>query len=207
MVDAELAHKAASFLKQAEMPIQPKVQVAANAFIEYSFRGNLPQNIRAQEGRVLSRWGDAGWGRNVANSKHSNHFGDDLVNALADMIKRWQPNPIPTWVCCVPSRKHPNLVPDFAARLAKVLELPIANVVRKVRENAPQKLQQNRFYQCHNLDGAFSIEKPVPNGPVFLIDDIIDSGWTLTVIAALLQQNGSGPVFPVSLASTSVSDT
>lgn len=207
LVDAELAHQAASFLKQAEMPIQPKAQVAANAFVEYGFRGNLPQNIRAQEGKVLSRWGDAGWGKNVADSKHSNHFGDDLVNALADMIKRWQPSPIPTWICCVPSRNHPNLVPDFAAKLAKVLGLPIVNIVKKVKENDPQKLQQNRFYQCHNLDGAFSIEQPVPNGPVFLIDDIIDSGWTLTVIAALLQQNGSGPVFPVALASTSVSDS
>lgn len=205
--DAELAHRAASFLKQAEIPIQPKVQVAANAFIKYGFKGNLPQNIRAQEGRVLSRWGDAGWGKIVADNKHANHFGDDLVNAMSDMIKRWQPNPLPTWICCVPSRNHPNLVPDFAIRLSQVLGLPFINIVNKVRENEPQKLQQNRFHQCHNLDGAFSIEQPVPNGPVLLIDDIVDSGWTLTVIAALLQQNGSGPVFPLALASTSVSDS
>ena len=205
--DAELAHRAASFLKQAEIPIQPKVQVAANAFIKYGFKGNLPQNIRAQEGRVLSRWGDAGWGKIVADNKHANHFGDDLVNAMSDMIKRWQPNPLPTWICCVPSRNHPNLVPDFAIRLSQVLGLPFINIVNKVRGNEPQKLQQNRFHQCHNLDGAFSIEQPVPNGPVLLIDDIVDSGWTLTVIAALLQQNGSGPVFPLALASTSVSDS
>lgn len=207
LIDAELAHRAASFLKQAEISITPKVQVATKAFIEYGFRGNLPENIRAQEGKVLSRWGDAGWGKTVADSKHSKHFGDDLVNAMAEMIKRWQPKPMPTWVCCVPSRNHPNLVPDFAARLAKVLGLPIVNVVKKIKDNDPQKLQQNRFYQCHNLDGAFSIEQSVPDGPVFLIDDIIDSGWTLTVIAALLQQKGSGPVFPVALASTSVSDS
>jgi ATP-dependent DNA helicase RecQ len=56
------------------------------------------------------------------------------------------------------------------------------------------------------LDGAFAIHQPVPNGAVLLVDDIVDSGWTLTVIAALLQQTGSGKVFPVALTSTSVKD-
>lgn len=207
-IDAPLAHYAASFLRQAEMPIQPKAQVAANAFVEYGFRGNLPQNLRAQEGRVLSRWGDAGWGRMVAQHKHANHFGDELVEAMAEMIQqRWQPDPAPAWVCCVPSRNHPELVPDFARRLAARLALPFVDVVAKVRDNQPQKGQQNRFYQCRNLDGAFAINKPVPFGAVLLIDDIVDSGWTLTVLAALLQQAGSGAVFPVALASSSVSDS
>ena len=203
-----LAHRAASFLKQAEMPIQPKAQVAANAFVEYGFRGNLPQNLRAREGRVLSRWGDAGWGGMVAKHKHANHFGDELVEAMAEMIQqRWQPAPAPTWVCCVPSRNHPELVPDFARRLAARLALPFVDAVAKVRDNQPQKGQQNRFHQCRNLDGVFTINLPVPSGAVLLIDDIVDSGWTLTVLAALLQQAGSGAVFPVALASSSVSDS
>ncbi len=33
-----------------------------------------------------------------------------------------------------------------------------------------------------------------------LIDDIVDSRWTLTEVAALLRQNGSGPVHPMLLA-------
>jgi len=46
----------------------------------------------------------------------------------------------------------------------------------------------------------------VPSGPVLLVDDVVDSGWTLTVVAALLRQAGSGPVWPVALATTSVGD-
>lgn len=38
------------------------------------------------------------------------------------------------------------------------------------------------------------------------IDDIIDSGWTLAVLAALLQQAGSGIVYPATLATSSVKD-
>jgi ATP-dependent DNA helicase RecQ len=206
-VDPDLTHRAGTFLKQAEMQIAPKAQVAANAFLKYGFRGNLPQHHRAQEGRVLSRWGDAGWGRMVADNKHDRHFNDELVKALTEMIlQRWQPDPVPEWVCCVPSRNHPELVPDFAKRLATRLGLPFVDAVSKVADNDPQKVQQNRFHQCRNLDGVFKITKPLPYGPVLLIDDIVDSGWTMTVIAALLRQAGSGVVYPVALASSSVND-
>ncbi len=207
-VDSALAHRAGAFLKHAEMEITPKAQVAANAFLEYGFRGNLPQKLRAQEGRVLSRWGDAGWGRTVADNKHAGRFSDDLVEAMAEMIQqRWQPNPEPQWVCCVPSRNHPELVPDFARRLAARLGWPFVDAISKVKDNQPQKGQQNRFHQCRNLDGVFAIEQAIPDAPVLLVDDIVDSGWTLTVIAALLQQAGSGEVFPAALASSSVNDS
>ncbi len=205
-VDAGLAHKAMVFLKQAESPIIPKIQVAANAFTQYGFKGNLPANLKAQEGRVLSRWGDAGWGKMVADDKHTGRFRDELVTATADMIReRWQPEDFPVWVCCVPSLKHPTLVADFAHRLAIALDLPFIDAVKKVKANEPQKLQQNRFHQCRNLDGTFSIEQP-KSGSVLLVDDIIDSGWTFTVIAALLQQVGSGKVYPFALASTSINE-
>lgn len=207
-VDPILAHRAGTFLKHAEMVIEPKAQVASNAFLEYGFRGNLPQHLRAQEGRVLSRWGDAGWGRLVADNKHAGRFNDELVDAMVEMIQqRWQPNPAPQWVCCVPSRNHPELVPDFARRLAVRLGLPFIDAISKVKDNQPQKVQQNRFHQCRNLDGAFEVSQRYPGQPVLLVDDVVDSGWTLTVIAALLQQAGSGPVYPVALASSSVKDS
>lgn len=211
-INPVFAHQAATFLKHAEMVIQPRKQVApsnaetARAFPAYQFPRKLGE-LMAQEGRVLSRWGDAGWGRTVADNKHAGHFSDELVDAMAEMIQqRWQPTPAPAWICCVPSRNHPELVPDFAHRLAVRLGLPFIDAVSKVKNNLPQKGQQNRFHQCHNLDGAFAIQQPIPNGPVLLIDDIVDSGWTLTVIAALLQQAGSGCVYPAALASSSVND-
>lgn len=204
-VEHRLEVEATRFLRKSEFPFEPKKQVAAGAFPEYGFTGNLGSDLQASEGRILSRWGDAGWGRVVAADKHLGHFRDALVEAVAELLeRRWQPDPSPEWVTCVPSLNHPDLVPDFAARLAARLRLPFHGVIQKVRANDPQKNQQNRFHQCRNLDGVFAVSEVVDDAPVLLVDDVIDSGWTVTVLAAILRQSGSGPVFPVALASASL---
>lgn len=198
---------AARFLRHSEFPLENNKQVANGAFQQYGFRGNLPQDLRAGTGRVLSRWGDAGWGRMVADNKHAGRFGEELVEAVAEMIQdRWQPEPAPTWVTCIPSRNHPELVPDFSRRLAQRLGLPFHVAVSKVRDNQPQKMQQNRFHQCRNLDGVFAVVEGIPAGPVLLVDDIVDSCWTLTIASALLRQAGCNVVWPVALATTSAGD-
>lgn len=198
---------AAKFLHHSEFALKPKIQVAANAFPVYGFRGNLRAELRAQEGRVLSRWADAAWGGLVEEGKHAGRFRDELVDAMAQMIQqRWKPMPQPQWVTCVPSLKHPNLVPEFAKKLAVKLGLPFVSVVSKIQDNDPQKLQNNRYHQCSNLDGVFSVGDNVPEGPVLLVDDVVDSGWTMTVLAALLRQQGSGEVYPVALASSASGD-
>ena len=209
VVDEDVEHRleveAARFLRKSEFPFKPKKQVAAGAFPQYGFTGNLGPELQAAEGRILSRWGDAGWGHIVAADKHSGRFRDALVEAVAEMMeRRWRPDPSPGWVTCVPSLNHPVLVPDFAARLAARLRLPFQAVIWKTRSNEPQKNQQNRFHQCRNLDGVFAVSEVVSDAPVLLVDDVIDSGWTVTVLAAILRQSGSGPVFPVALASASI---
>lgn len=198
-----LGARATRYLRQSELPLECRRQVAADAFPEYGFRGSLPPAVRAETGRVLSRWGDAGWGRLVGDGKHAGHFSHELVEAAVELIRdRWAPQPAPTWVACVPSHRHPQLVTDFARRLAGGLGLPFLAVVTKRRDNAPQKLQQNRFHQCRNLDGVFAVGGQLPAGPVLLVDDVIDSAWTMTIVAALLRQAGSGPVWPFALATT-----
>jgi ATP-dependent DNA helicase RecQ len=199
------AAEAGRFLRHAEIPLECNKQVAKDAFVEYGFKGNLAESSRAETGRILSRWGDAGWGQAVAEDKHKGHFRDDLVVAVAEMIRdRWRPDPAPTWVTCIPSRKHPTLVPGFSKRLAARLGIPFVPAVAKVKDNAPQKEQQNRFHQCRNLDGVFAINGKVPDGAVLLVDDVVDSAWTLTVAAALLRLAGSGPVWPLALTTSSL---
>jgi len=191
------------FLRRSEVPIVPRQQAPRNAFPQYGIAGTIPVGLRACEGRVLSRYNDTGWGKMVADDKHNGTFRDELVEAMAEMIaQRWRPEPVPQWVTCVPSLRHPELVPGFARRLAQRLGLPFYEVIRKARPNEPQKAQQNEMNQCRNLDGAFAVAPGLPSSPVLLVDDMVDSGWTLTILVVLLRQAGAGPVFPVTLAAT-----
>jgi ATP-dependent DNA helicase RecQ len=81
-----------------------------------------------------------------------------------------------------------------------MLELPFTPVVTKGPGTVPQSELNNSAQQYANVEHAFSITAPVPPGPVLLIDDIVDSRWTLTAIAALLRENGTGSVHPMVLA-------
>ena len=203
-VDESLVVEATRFLRTSEMPLEPRKVIFQGMFEVYDLAGRLTDELRAREGRILSRWGDAGWGVMVADDKRNGRFRDELVEAAAEMFTdRWMPEPAAKWVTCVPSSRHPELVRDFAGRLAARLGLPFVEALRKVRDNQPQKVQENSYHRCRNLDGVFEVMTEIPRGPVLLVDDIVDSGWTLTVLAALLGQHGAGPVFPLALASTS----
>ena len=149
-------------------------------------------------------WGDSGWGRLVRRGKQQDgRFDEQLVTAARSLINdRWQPEPAPQWVAFVPSLRRPELVPDFAHRLAQSLGLACMDVVEKVIDTEPQKTMQNGHQQYRNVRDAFEIAGGVPSGPVLLVDDMVDSRWTLTVVGLLLRDAGAGPVLPFALADT-----
>jgi len=195
--------EAQAFLRHLDFDIEPRKMIPKNGLPKYGWSGKIKEIYQAESGKILSKWQDAGWGKMVAEGKHKGQFSSELVGAMADMLKeRWIPDPYPTWITCVPSLRHPHLVPAFTKQLSERLALPFYPVVLKIIETGAQKAQQNSYFQCRNLDGAFQINGDVPSGPVFLIDDAVDSGWTLTIVAYLLRLAGSGPVFPAALAST-----
>jgi len=107
----------------------------------------------------------------------------------------------------VPSRRHRTLVPDFARRLAARLGLTFVEPIRKARDTVSQKTRQNSFQQVENLENAFAVDaRSVRPEPVLLVDDMVDSRWTLTIVACQLRKAGAGPVFPFALADSSADD-
>ena len=52
------------------------------------------------------------------------------------------------------------------------------------------------------MQGVFAVTDTPPATPGLLIDDLYDSGWTLTEVATILRRAGAGPIHPVCLAST-----
>lgn len=198
-----LANQAGLFLRRNYQKILSRKRWPAHKpFPIYGFTGNIEENLRAEEGRALSLWRDAGWGRMVANGKfQTKRFTDELVNACVEMVRTWAPNPAPQWVTCIPSLNNPDLVPNFAARLASALGLTFVPCIEKTLANRPQKDMENSYQQARNLDGAFNVNlEPKSHSPCLLVDDVVDSRWTISVASALLRQAGCSAVFPLALA-------
>jgi len=195
-------HEASIFLRRSHQRIEPRKQwPSPSPFESWGWKGKLKEDLNAEEGRALALWGDAGWGRMVQQGKYqAGRFSDNLIEGCVEMIQSWSPEPFPTWLTCVPSLTHTALVPDFARRLAERLNLPFIPCIRKVKQNAPQKEMQNSYQQAKNLVGVFQIDPNAPKDPVFLVDDMVDSRWTMTVLAAILRQHGCEAVFPLALA-------
>lgn len=166
-------------------------------------RKKIPAIEQLMEGRCLSKWKDGGYGDQVARGKQiDHHFGDEIVDAVVAMISDWNMQERPTWMTCIPSTKSGDLVPDVALRIANQLGIPFHQVVTKIRSIESQKGMENSAHQGANVSGAFMIAGSPPDGPVFLVDDLVDSRWTLTEVGRLLKQSGSGNVYPLALAST-----
>jgi ATP-dependent DNA helicase RecQ len=201
----EFVNQAAIFLKRDYQTIRPRKQWPAGNMFKYYpfFKGiQIELVLRAEEGRALSLWGDAGWGEMVRDGKYQNgKFADELVDGCMQMLKVWNPEPAPTWVTCIPSLKHAELVPDFAQRLANCMGLPFSPCLKKKLQNQEQKFMQNSYKQAKNLDGVFEVDTDnMGEGPVLLLDDMVDSRWTFTIAAALLRYGGCPRVLPLALS-------
>lgn len=191
---------ASRFLRHMHRPIAPRRRWPGGL---EGRGGYIPSEVQLREGRALSMYGDAGWGRLVRAGKYRDgRFSDELVEAVAEMLTRyWQPDVTPTWVTAVPSLRAAELVSDFARRLAARLGLAYRDALEKPVNTQPQKTMENSHHQALNALRSFqAIPERVISEPVFLIDDMTDSRWSLTVCGVLLAEAGSGPVVPIALA-------
>jgi ATP-dependent DNA helicase RecQ len=191
---------AEQYLKKNAILTEPRKMWPAGIFPEQ--KRIIPLEMRNDVGRSLCYYGDAGWGRLVRDGKYRDGtFNDELIIASFELITQgWKPDPRPEWVTAIPSRRHPHLVPDFAAKLAAKLEIPFYPVLVRTTDAPEQKTMQNGTMQARNVVNTLAISGEIPSTPVLLVDDILDSGWTLALAGWLLRTNGSGTVYPFTLA-------
>jgi ATP-dependent DNA helicase RecQ len=78
--------------------------------------------------------------------------------------------------------------------------LPFESVIVKTEDRPEQKSMANSTQQARNVDGSLTVGGSVRGSAVLLVDDMVDSGWTLTIAAWLLRLHGSGRVWPLALA-------
>ena len=197
---------AADFLSRDWYVIEPRKTWPGGGLTVYKVQGRIGPEQRHQPGKILCQWGNGTLGRLVERGKYQEfRFSDHLVEACVRLLQDWEPEPEPKWVTCVPSRDRPDLVPDFARRLADRLGIPFHMVLEDTgQKQEQQKGMRNSQWQARNLDGAFRVNARLTGGllrePVLLVDDMAKSRWTMTVCAWLLRTHGSGEVWPLALA-------
>jgi len=197
-VSTGLVEEALQHIRRTSLKITPRKVLPCGLDIDVNLRQH-----QIETGRALTRWGDPGLASLVESGKYrEGRIDDRLVDAVVELVKRWGPTPRPTWLTWVPSRSGRGVVEDFARRLAGELGLDTIDSLERVRASAPQKSMQNSCQQARNVAGAFRVRE-VKSDPVLLVDDVVDSKWTFTIVAAQLISAGSGPVYPLALADTS----
>jgi ATP-dependent DNA helicase RecQ len=197
-VDADLVEKALGRLRSRHLEIAPRLRLPCDLNGEVNLREHP-----VETGRCLTRWSDPGLARLVQLGKYKEgRFADELVVAMVDMIGEWSPTPSPTWLTWVPSISGSGLVEDLARRLSDAIGIEPVESLRRVRKSQPQKTMENSCQQARNVSSAFEVVAR-RTGPVLLVDDMVDSRWTITIVGSQLRAGGSGPVYPVALADTS----
>ena len=155
-------------------------------------------------GFCLSRYGDAGYGELVKQGKYSKEkrFCDELVGKSAQMLRPFVGEHGITHVCPVPSLRS-GIVADFTRRLAASLKLEYTELLVKT-EAVPQKRMENSAHQCENAYRSFHVagSSVLPKN-ILLVDDVVDSRWTLTVCGFRLMEAGAENVYPFALADSS----
>lgn len=207
-VRQESVNQASDFLRNRYIELKPRKLFGAsndavrNAFPIYRFPYKNP-NLLCDTGWALSTWRDGAWGDMVAQGKFNGSFSDDLIAPMTKMLNNLPYEQKPTWIAYVPSLRHPTLVKDFAHKLASAMNVPCQDTVSIVELRPEQKTMENSYHQSKNLDGAFHLDtNKIYRNPVWLLDDASDSGWTFTVIGALLRRTGVQKVVPIALTST-----
>ncbi len=180
--------------------------------------GKIPAGLSADTGRALGRLTGLGWGpqlRALLDSPGEPRtpqgadapIPDDVVSALVQVLAAWDWEQRPAGVVTLPSRTRPRLIASLGERIAEIGRLPLLGSLEYAGNgpgprqfNSPQRLQA--IWRELQLPGPLAGAVASLGGPVLVIDDRIDSGWTMTVAARLLREAGAPGVLPLVLAVT-----
>jgi ATP-dependent DNA helicase RecQ len=194
-LDPDLVREATLLLRSRPLVLDVKKMAPS----EDGAMRKLPEDVRSEEGRALARLGDGGWDPAIQAGLRAGRFGDELVAAAAEVLRKWGA-PV-AWVAAVPSRREGDPVSDFARRLADASGLPFAPLLERAADRPPQREMANSAQQVANVRGAFRVSADPPPGPGLLVDDVRFSGWTLAMTAGQLRRRGAPASHPFALTS------
>jgi ATP-dependent DNA helicase RecQ len=177
-----------------------------------SASGKIPADRAAQPGRALGRLTDVGWGTTLrallADQAPDGPVTDQLVDAVVKVLTAWDWTERPAGVVTLPSRTRPVLIASLGQRIAQVGRLTYLGSLGYANPDGPGPRRHNSAQRLRSLWEAFTVPDDLRGaftqltGPLLLIDDRIETGWTMTVAAKHLLEAGATAVLPLALTVT-----
>ncbi|MFJ9828627.1 RecQ family ATP-dependent DNA helicase [Streptomyces sp. NPDC101160] len=211
-------------LGRAGVEVEPrKMWPTGLAAVGVDLKGRIPAGEQSYPGRALGRLSDIGWGNRLrpllADTAPDAEVPDDVVQAVVRVLADWAKGPggwasggadalpRPAGVVTVASHRKPRLVGSLGRRIAEIGRMPLLGSVEYAPEAEELRISRtNSAQRVVGLQRALAVPDDLTGrlaaagGPVLLVDDLADSGWTLAVAARLLRRAGAEGVFPLVLA-------
>ncbi|MFE1462523.1 RecQ family ATP-dependent DNA helicase [Streptomyces nigra] len=225
-VSSETLTGAAKELDRPGVEIEPRrMWPTGMPALGIELKGRIPAGEQCSTGRALGRLSDIGWGNRLrpllAENTPDGPVPDDVLKAVVAVLADWARSPggwapdvpdavqRPVGVVAVPSLTRPELVGSLARGVASIGRMPFLGALTYVAEDGAHAARRsNSAQRLKGLSQAFTVSGELADalaatpGPVLLVDDCTDTGWTLAVAARLLRRSGSGEVLPLVLAAT-----
>jgi ATP-dependent DNA helicase RecQ len=206
---------AGAFLGRPGVEIAPKrMWPTGLAAVGISLKGKIPPGEQIESGRAVGRLSDLGWGNRLrglaAPEAPDAPITDELAGAVVEILKAWAHGEDawlqrPAAVVEVASQRHPQLIHTLAEHISRVGRLPLLGRVES--SHVPQEgARVNSAQRVRALHDAFTVPAEVAEalgglgGPVLLVDDAVDSGWTMSMAGRALRRAGAEGVLPLALA-------
>ena len=174
--------------------------------------GKIPATRTAEPGRALGRLTDVGWGATLrsllAEGAKDEPVTGQLTDAVVKVLAAWDWARRPVSVVTMPSRSRPRLIGSLGQRIAEIGRLTYLGALGYATPDGPGPRRHNSAQRLASLWHAIVVPEELrdalkaSDGPVLLIDDQIDTGWTMTVASALLRDANAPAVLPLALATT-----
>ncbi len=206
-ISGAAVEQASSRLRRPGVTVAPrKMWPSALANLDLELKGKIADG--AEPGRAVGRLTDLGHGQ-ALRALFSPDATDgavprSLVDAVVEVLRDWAPEwpARPTGVAYVESARRPELTRDLATGLARLMKLPLVarwEIVDPDVLPGAGAANSARRVAAVTRRSRLAVDEPLDGGPVLLVDDLVVTGWTLTLAARALRQAGASAVLPVAL--------